>query len=69
MMKFIDLDKATGYRCRLRKVYYRAYIERFMHLLSLIAPNKYRLDTINLLASIENTHTQLTVLQFSCNPF
>jgi hypothetical protein len=40
-----------------------------MHLLNLLSPDKYRLDNINMLASIENKETLLTVLIFSDNPF
>jgi len=47
----------------------RTYINRYMHLLDLIAPNKYELDTLNLLASIINKRTDLTVVLFSENPF
>ncbi len=68
-MKYIDLDTATNYPFRARNKFHREYIERFIHLLELVAPGKYKLDTINLLASIENTESQLTALQFSSNPF
>ncbi len=47
----------------------RAYINRFMHLLNLRAPGRYRLDTVNRLASIEDIRTQLTVANFTDNPF
>jgi hypothetical protein len=47
----------------------KAYINRFMHLLNLIAPGRYELNTWNGLASIEDTITQLTVANFSDNPF
>lgn len=63
-MKYIDLSAKIDKRYK-----GEAYINRFMHLLGLIAPNKYKLDTLNMLASIENKETQLTVLTFSDNPF
>ncbi len=47
----------------------KAWITRYMHLLELTAPGKYRLDTTNMLASIENKETQMTAATFSDNPF
>lgn len=61
-MKYVKMNTKKRYEGK-------AFIERFMHLLNLIAPNKYELNTWNLLASIENKETQLTVLTFSDNPF
>ena len=63
--------KANKYiRINVEKRYMgKAYIERFVHLLNVIAPNKYELNTWNALASIENKETQLTVANFSDNPF
>lgn len=62
--KYIDLSTKVSKRYEGKN-----YINRFMHLLNVIAPNKYTLDTMNMLASIENKETQLTVLTFSDNPF
>jgi len=62
--KYIDLNTKV-----VRRYEGKNYINRFMHLLNIIAPNKYSLDTINMLASIENKETNLTVLTFSDNPF
>ena len=62
MTKYIKIKVDKRYKGK-------AYILRFMHLLNLIAPNKYELNTYNLLASIENKATQLTVANFSDNPF
>lgn len=62
--KYIDLSYKVSKRYE-----GKIYINRFMHLLNVIAPNKYQLDTMNMLASIENKETQLTVLTFSDNPF
>lgn len=62
--KYIDLSTKVSKRYEGKN-----YIDRFMHLLNIIAPNKYMLDTMNMLASIENKETQLTVLIFSDNPF
>lgn len=62
--KYIDLSTKVSKRYESRN-----YINRFMHLLNIIAPNKYTLDTMNMLASIENKETQLTALTFSDNPF
>ena len=62
MKKYIEIQVKKRYEGK-------AYIERFMHLLDIVAPGKYRLDTTNLLASIENKETQLTAAQFSDNPF
>ncbi len=67
--KYIDLDKVTGYPCRLKNKKHRAYIRRFVHLLNVIAPNKYELENLNLLSSIEDVETNLTALKFSNNPF
>ena len=63
--------KATKYiKIEVEKRYMgKAYINRFMHLLNLIAPMRYELNTWNGLASIEDTQTQLTVANFSDNPF
>lgn len=63
--------KATKYiKIEVEKRYMgKAYINRFMHLLNLIAPSRYELNTWNGLASIEDTQTQLTVANFSDNPF
>lgn len=47
----------------------KAFINRFMHLLNVIAPNRYELNTWNAVASIEDKTTQLTVANFSDNPF
>ena len=63
-MKYIDLNTKINKRYE-----GKAYINRFMHLLNVISPRKYKLDTLNMLASIENKETQLTVLTFSDNPF
>ena len=63
MAKYIDLSKKVSKRYE-----GKLYITRFMHLLNLLAKGKYRLDTINLMASIESNETQLTVLNFSDNP-
>ncbi len=66
MAKYIDLETATDFA----PVYkYKNYINRFMELLEKIAPNKYELNTYNMLASIEDKNTNLTILQFSDNPF
>ena len=62
--KYIDLSNKVEKRYQAK-----AYINRFMHLLNLLAPAKYTLDTMNMLASIESVETQLTVLNFSDNPF
>ncbi len=62
MTKYVKIDVEKRYEGK-------NYINRFMHLLNIIAPNKYRLDVSNLLASIENKETQLTVANFSDNPF
>ena len=47
----------------------KAWINRYMHLLNIIAPGKYKLDTTNMFASIENINTQLTEATFNDNPF
>lgn len=47
----------------------KAYISRYMHLLNLIAPGKYQLNTVYQLAHIENTYTQLIAVYFSDNPY
>lgn len=60
--KYIELKFDKRYKGK-------AYINRFMHLLNVIAPAKYELNTLNLLASIENTYTNLTAVLFSDNPF
>lgn len=62
--KYIDLTTKVEKRYQAKQ-----YISRFMHLLNLLAPNKYTLDTLNMLASIESSETELTVLTFSDNPF
>ena len=62
MTKYIKIEVDKRYKGK-------AYINRFMHLLSIIAPSKYELNTYNALASIENKETQLTVANFSDNPF
>ena len=62
--KYINLTNKVAKRYQGKQ-----YINRFMHLLNLLAPAKYELNTYNMLASIENTETQLTVLNFSDNPF
>ncbi len=64
MIKYIDLSNKISKRYEGKD-----YINRFMHLLNLLAPDKYRLDNMNMLASIENKETLLTVLIFSDNPF
>lgn len=62
--KYIDLS------LKVRKAYEgKNYINRYMELLNAIVPNKYRLDLLNGLASIECIETGLTVLLFSDNPF
>ncbi len=62
--KYIDLS------LKVRKAYEgKNYINRYMKILNAIAPNKYRLDLLNGLASIECVETGLTVLLFSDNPF
>ena len=62
--KYIDLS------LKVRKAYEgKSYINRYMQLLNAIAPNKYSLDLLNGLASIECIETGLTVLLFSDNPF
>lgn len=62
--KYIDLS------LKVRKAYEgKAYINRYMELLNVIAPKKYRLDLLNGLASVECIETGLTVLLFSDNPF
>ena len=61
--KYIDLSMKVEKRYQGRE-----YINRYMHLLNVIAPNKYVLNTLDLCATIENTQTQLTVLVFSDNP-
>lgn len=62
--KYIDLS------LKVRKTYEgKNYINRYMELLNAIAPNKYRLDLLNGLASIEHVETGLTVVLFSDNPF
>lgn len=62
--KYIDLNTKVSKRYE-----GKIYINRFVHLLNVIAPNKYQLDTMNMLASIENKKTCLTVVLFSDNPF
>jgi len=62
MAKYIEIKVEKRYHGK-------AYINRFMHLLNVIAPGKYSLDTLNALASIENNETQLTAANFSDNPF
>lgn len=63
-MKYIDLSK------KVNKHYQgKEYINRFMHLLNVLAPKKYELNLFNKLASIENINTNLTELTFSDNPF
>ncbi len=62
MTRTIQLETYKRYRNK-------AYINRYMQLLNLRAPGRYRLDTTNLLASIEDTRTQLTVANFTDNPF
>jgi hypothetical protein len=47
----------------------KAWIARYMRLLNVIAPGKYRLDTTNMFASIEDIETQMTVAVFTDNPF
>ena len=49
MIKYIDLSNKISKRYEGKD-----YINRFMHLLNLLAPDKYRLDNINMLASIIN---------------
>ena len=62
--KYIDLS------LKVRKAYEgKAYINRYMELLNAIAPNKYRLDLLNGLASIECIETGLTAVLFSDNPY
>lgn len=71
----VYLDKETKemkkqIKIQVKKRYHgREWIQRFMHLLNLIAPGKYRLDTTCLLASIEDLNTGLTVATFNDNPF
>lgn len=62
MTKYIKIEVDKRYKGK-------AYINRFMHLLNIIAPSKYELNTYNALASIENKSTELTVANFSDNPF
>lgn len=62
--RYIDLSTKVSKRYEGRE-----YINRFMHLLNVLAPDKYNLDTINMLASIESKDTQMTVITFSDNPF
>lgn len=62
MTKYIKIEVDKRYKGK-------TYINRFMHILNLIAPNKYELNTWNALASIEDKETQLTVANFSDNPF
>ncbi len=47
----------------------KAYILRYMHLLEIMAPDRYELNLYNLTASIEDKRSQLTVADFSDNPF
>uniref|UniRef100_UPI003217C2E3 hypothetical protein n=1 Tax=uncultured Draconibacterium sp. TaxID=1573823 RepID=UPI003217C2E3 len=68
-MKYINLHSATGYPYRLKLKIYQDYIIRFMHLLNVVAPGKYQLETLGLSATVLNTETQLTELVFSTNPF
>ena len=49
MIKYIDLSNKISKRYEGKD-----YINRFMHLLNLLFPDKYRLDNINMLASIIN---------------
>lgn len=63
-MKTLDLTRKVNKRYQ-----GRAYINRFVHLLNLRAPERYALSTCNLLASVEDTSTQLTCLVFNDNPF
>ena len=60
--KYIQINTEKRYQGKI-------YINRFMHLLELRAPGRYKLDTLNMMASIEDTRTQLTVADFSDNPF
>lgn len=62
--KYIDLSTKVNKRYEGKK-----YVNRFIYLLNLISPNIYKLDKMNMLCSIEDTRTQLTVLTFSDNPF
>ena len=59
MIKYIDLSNKISKRSEGKD-----YINRIMHLNNLLAPDKYRLDNMNMLASIENKETLLTVLIF-----
>jgi len=69
-IKQIETMKAKYIKIEVEKRYMgKEYINRFMHLLELLAPGKYILSTIDLLASIENKETQLTAAIFSDNPF
>ncbi len=52
-----------------KKFMRKEYINRYMHLLNIISPNKYELNTVNMLAHIENKETQLIAVIFSDNPF
>ena len=63
-MKYIDLSKKVNKRYQGKE-----YINRFMHLLNILAPKKYELNIWNSLVSIEKKDTQLTQLIFSDNPF
>lgn len=71
MKKYIDLYRFyIESSSRLKAIEKcRKYILRYFSLLNMIAPNKYELDTINLMASISNKETGLTVVTFSENPF
>jgi hypothetical protein len=62
--KYIDLSLKVE-----KKYQGKEYISRFMHLLNILAPGRYELNNWNMLSSIEDTITQLTVLDFSDNPF
>ena len=62
--KYIDL------RTKVQKAYQgKEYINRFMHLLNLLAPGRYELNNWNMFSSIEDKTTQGTVLDFSDNPY
>ena len=71
MSKYVDLDfimlnaRNRGVGLRLCK----KHIQRYFFWLNHFAPGKYKLDTINMLASIENRETNLTEVTFSENPF
>ena len=68
--KYIDLTRFRllfyGYKAKLMSA---KYIHRFMKLLNIIAPNKYELNLLYSMATIESKETGLTAVRFSENPF